>query len=128
MGTQQLLFVILGIIIVSIGIAVGFTLFSAQSTASSRDAMINDLNHLGATAYKYRNTIRALGGGAGSYSDFTIPSSMKSNDDASFSVADVQVNSLTLIATSAVNPSNTIKVTVESDGKLDNWTYLGDFK
>ena len=128
MGTQQLLLVILGVVVIGIAIAVAYAFFSAESTASERDALINDLNSLAAAACQYRSALRTLGGGQGSFSDFVIRGSMRSNDNGSFSIADAQVNSITLTAICAVNPSNTIRVTVESDGKLDNWTYGGDFK
>ena len=54
MGQQQLLLIILGVIIVGIAIAVGLSLFSAQSVQSNSDAIINDLNNLAAQAYQFR--------------------------------------------------------------------------
>ena len=128
MGQQQLLLVILGVIIVGVAIAIGVTLFGAQSISSNRDAMINDLNHLGSFAYQFRVRIRCMGGGEGDYTTFTIPTKMISNEDATYSVSNAQLSSLTLLAVSAMNTSNTIKVTVDSDGKLTNWTYAGDFQ
>jgi hypothetical protein len=128
MGQQQLLLVILGVIIVGIAIAIGITLFGAQSIASNRDAMINDLNHLGSFAYQYRVRLRSMGGGEGDYTSFTIPTKMAQNDDGTYSVNNTQVSSLTLVAVSTNNASNTIQVTVDSDGKLMNWSYGGDFQ
>ena len=46
MGQQQLFLIILGVIIVGIAIAVGLSLFTAQSIQSSRDAIINYLDNL----------------------------------------------------------------------------------
>lgn len=128
MGQQQLLLVILGVIIVGVAIAIGVTLFGAQSVSSNRDAMINDLNHLGSFAYQFRVRIRCMGGGEGDYTTFTIPTKMISNEDGTYSVSNAQLSSLTLLAVSTMNTSNTIKVTVDSDGKLTNWTYAGDFQ
>lgn len=52
MGQQQLLFLIIGVIIVGIAIAVGITIVNAQTIATSRDSIINDLNHLASYAYR----------------------------------------------------------------------------
>jgi hypothetical protein len=128
LGQQQLLLVILGVIIVGVAIAFGVTLFSAQSIASNRDAMINDLNHLGSFAYQFRVRLRSMGGGEGDYTTFAIPPKMALNDDGTYSVNNAQVSSLTLLAVSASNASNTIQVTIDSDGKLMNWSYGGDFQ
>jgi hypothetical protein len=128
MGQQQLLLVILGVIIVGIAIAIGISLFGAQSIASNRDAMINDLNHLASFAYQFRVRLRSMGGGEGDYTSFTIPPKMTWNEDGTYSVNSAQVASLTLLAVSTTNASNTIRVTVDSDGKLMNWSYGGDFQ
>jgi len=128
MGQQQLLLVILGVIIVGIAIAFGISLFGAQSIASNRDAMINDLNHLASFAYQFRVRLRSMDGGQGDYTSFAIPTKMTWNEDGTYSVNSAQVSSLTLLAVSTTNASNTIQVTVDSDGKLVNWSYGGDFQ
>jgi hypothetical protein len=128
MGTQQLLFVILAVIIVGVAITIGIALFSAQHTSSSRDAVLNDLNHLAAVAYQFRVSLRTMGGGEGSYSTFVIPIRMAHNDNGTYSIVDAQVASVTFVAEQAGNSSNTIRVTVDSNGKLCNWTYAGDFR
>ena len=128
MGQQQLLLVILGVIIVGIAIAIGIFLFGAQSIASNRDAMINDLNHLASFAYQFRIRLRSMGGGEGDYTSFTIPPKMTLNEDGTYSVNSAQISSLSFLAVSTTNASNTIRVTVDSDGKLMNWSYGGDFQ
>lgn len=127
MGQQQLLLIILGVIIVGIAIAVGLSLFSAQSVQSNRDAIINDLNNLAAQAYQFRIRPASMGGGQGDYSTFVIPSKMQTNENGTYSAAPT-TNSIVFTATSAQNASNTIKVTIDSDGKLGTWVYGGDFQ
>jgi type II secretory pathway pseudopilin PulG len=127
MGQQQLLLIILGVIIVGIAIAVGLSLFSAQSVQSNRDAMINDLNNLSAQAYQYRIRPTSMGGGQGDYSSFSIPTKMKTNENGTYT-ATALTNTISFKAVSAQNPSNTITVTVDSDGKLTGWSYLGVFQ
>jgi hypothetical protein len=90
MGQQQLLLIILGVIIVGIAIAVGLTLFSAQSIQSNRDAIINDLNNLSAQAYQYRIRPMSMGGGQGEYTSFVIPTRMRTNENATYSASPSQ--------------------------------------
>ena len=81
MGQQQILFVILAVIIIGIAITVGISIVSAQTLATNRDALINDLNHLGSYAYQYRIKLRCMGGGQGDYTSFSIPPKMGTNED-----------------------------------------------
>ena len=127
MGQQQLLLIILGVIIVGIAIAVGLSLFSAQSIQSNRDAIINDLNNLAAQAYQYRIRPTSMGGGQGTYDSFTIPTKMKTNENATYNVTGAGAQ-LTFTANSAQNGTNTVKVNLNSDGHLSGWTYGGDFQ
>ena len=127
MGQQQLLLIILGVIIVGIAIAVGLSLFSAQSVQSNRDAMINDLNNLSAQAYQFRIRPSSMGGGQGDYTTFAIPAKMKTNENGTYTAAPT-TNTVVFTAVSASNASSTIKVTVDSDGKLGTWVYSGDFQ
>jgi hypothetical protein len=127
MGQQQLLLIILGVIIVGIAIAVGLSLFTAQSIQSNRDAIINDLNNLAAQAYQYRIRPTSMGGGQGDYSSFAIPLKMKTNENGTYS-ATPSPNSIAFTAVSAQNASNTVTVTVDSFGRLGGWSYNGDFQ
>ena len=128
MGTQQLMLLILAIIIVGVAIAIGLQWFSAQHTASNRDALINDLNHLAAVAYQFRVSLHVMNGGEGSYSAFVIPSQMKSNDNGTYLIDAALSTKITFRAVAAGEPSNTIVVTADSEGKLSNWTFGGDFQ
>jgi hypothetical protein len=127
MGQQQLLLIILGVIIVGIAIAVGLSLFSAQSVQSNRDAMINDLNNLAAQAYQFRIRPTSMGGGQGDYTTFTIPVKMQTNENGTYT-ASATANDITVTATSAQNSSNYITVVIDSDGHLTSWSYFGDFQ
>ena len=128
MGSQQLLFVILGVILIGIAIIAGISMFSAQRVATNRDSIISDLNELAAQAYQFRGRLRTMGGGEGDYSTYSIPGVLASNSNATYSIQSASVNSLTILAVSADSPSNTVLVTIDSDGKLANWTFAGDFQ
>ena len=47
MGTQQLLLIVLGVIIVGIAIAVGITIFNNQAYNANQQAVSQELNTLG---------------------------------------------------------------------------------
>ncbi len=127
MGQQQLLLIILGVIIVGIAIAVGLSLFSAQSIQANKDAIINDLNNIAAHAYQFKIRPTSMGGGSGAYTGYTIPTKMATNENATFA-ATPAASSVTVVATSVQNTTNTITVVVDSDGRLGSWTYGGDFQ
>jgi hypothetical protein len=132
MGQQQLLLIILGVIIVGIAIAVGLSLFSAQSVQANKDAMINDLNNIAASAYQFRVRPISMGGGGGSFSPtggtaYKIPSKMASNDNAGYT-ATPSADAVVVSAKSSTNAAGTIDVTVTSEGKLINWAYGTDFQ
>lgn len=127
MGQQQLLLIILGVIIVGIAIAVGLSLFSAQSIQSNRDAIINDLNNLAAQAYQFRIRPASMAGGGGAYTGFSIPSKMSANENASYTTV-VTANSVTVTSKSTQDVANTVVVVIDSNGKLGSWTYGGAFQ
>jgi len=128
MGQQQLLLIILGVIIVGIAIAVGLSLFSAQSIQSNKDAMINDLNNIAANAYQYKVRPSSMGGGQGSYVGYSIPSKMSTNENGTYVASGQSATGVTITATSAANTTNTIVTVVDSNGHLGSWTYAGDFQ
>jgi hypothetical protein len=128
MGQQQLLLIILGVIIVGIAIAVGLSLFSAQSIQSNKDAIINDLNNIAAQAYQYRIRPTSMAGGGGTFVGFNIPSKMATNANGGYVASGATATSVTITATSAANATNTVQATVDSDGALGSWSYGGDFQ
>ncbi len=129
MGQQQLLLIILGVIIVGIAIAVGLSLFSAQSIQSNKDAIINDLNNIAAHAYQYRIRPASMAGGAGSYVGYTIPSKMATNANATYTCTPTATN-VTFSAVSSNNSANTVTAQIDTDGKFiqSAWAYTGDFQ
>lgn len=128
MGQQQILFIIIAVIVIGIAITVGISIVSAQTVATNRDAMINDLNHIASHAYEYRLRLKCMGGGQGDYTSFAIPTKMSVNDGGTYSIASAEVNTISLMAVSSVNASNSIQAVVGSEGKITTWTFSGDFE
>jgi len=72
MGQQQLLFIILGIVIVGIAVVVGITMFMDNAASSNRDAMSADMLHLAAKARHYYGRPTSMGGGGHSFLGVTM--------------------------------------------------------
>jgi hypothetical protein len=128
MGQQQLLLIILGVIIVGIAIAVGLSLFSAQSVASNKDAIVNDIANLAATAYQFKIRPVSMGGGGGVYTGFTIPSKMVSNDNGMYSVTVTSPTVLTWVGKNPTTQTNTVTCVQGDAGTLGTYTYGGEFQ
>jgi hypothetical protein len=67
MGTQQLLLIAVGLVLIGIMVAIGIFMFKDQSAATNRDEIANDLVNLAAQAQKYYRRPATLGGGANSF-------------------------------------------------------------
>ena len=84
MGQQQLLLIVLGVIIVGIAIVVGINLFNANAVSSNRDAVISDLNNLGALATQYYMKPSSMGGGGNTFTGWTIPATLDSTANGTY--------------------------------------------
>jgi len=129
MGQQQLLLIILGVIIVGIAIAVGLSLFSAQSIESNRDAIIADLSNISAHAYQYYIRPTSMAGGGGKFDGYKIPPKMATNDNATYDcgtpTGSVQVK---ITGTSIANPGSTVSTIFQvATGKDSAFTFTGVF-
>ncbi|MCB5247979.1 MAG: hypothetical protein LHW57_08150 [Candidatus Cloacimonetes bacterium] len=62
MGTQQLLLIVLGVIIVGIAIAVGITIFNNQAYNSNQQAVASELNNYASMVQQWWKTPEAQGG------------------------------------------------------------------
>ena len=125
MGQQQLLLIILGVIIVGIAIAVGLSLFSAQSVQSNHDAIINDLNNIAANAYQHYIRPASMGGGANSYDGtgatgaaaYAIPSRMRTNENGTYSPVNTATTCTVTGTSSSVTGAKVVAV-VNAQGQV----------
>ena len=121
MGQQQLLLIILGVIIVGVAIAIGISMFSGQSIASNRDAIITDLSTLGADAYQFKIRPTTMGGGNGTFSGYALSTTGawgSSNPNATYTVTTQTASQLVLTATSKQVSGATVTVTYDGNGNV----------
>lgn len=130
MGQQQLLLIILGVIIVGVAIAVGISMFSGQSIQSNKDAIISDLNNLGADAYQFKIRPVSMGGGGGIYTGYTIKTNGPwgaTNPNATYSTTSVTDSTVVFLGTSKT-VTGTVTITYGRNGAVAAGpTYSGQF-
>lgn len=118
MGQQQLLLLILGVIIVGLAIAVGVTMFAANSTEANKDGVTSSLMSLSANAYEFKIRPRTMGGGLPSYVGYSVPLRLQSDENGTYEVfGSITATQIQLRGTSSENSSWTAVCTVDSLGQ-----------
>jgi Tfp pilus assembly protein PilE len=89
MGSQQLLLIIVGTVIIGIMIAVGMTMFQDQATSTNRDEVSNDLAQYSSIARAYYRRPAVYGGGQGSFRGLTMSkiTSKSTNENGTYSLS-----------------------------------------
>ncbi len=87
MGSQQLLLLIVGVLMVGLMISVGIIMFGDNAAASNRDAVANDLAAHASKAQVYFRKPRCLGGGGSSFQGFSLGASSVTNPNGAYSVS-----------------------------------------
>lgn len=98
MGQQQLLLIVLGVIVVGIAVVVGINLFNANAISANRDGVISDLNNLAAMAQQHYKKPASMGGGANTYTGWTIPTQLDTTANGTY-VATVGAQSISIVGT-----------------------------
>lgn len=86
MGTQQLLLIVLGVVIVGIAIAVGVTMFRSNAQSSDRDQVVSDLENLGSKAQQYYRKPLSFAGGSNDFLNFRLTPLDTGNGNGSYSI------------------------------------------
>lgn len=84
MGQQQLLFIVLGVILVGVAIIVGISYFQSSAIETKRNYLIADCVNLAALAQQYYMRPTALGGGGRKFTGWSIPSDLTTTSNGSF--------------------------------------------
>lgn len=72
MGTQQLLLIVLGVIIVGIAVVVGINIFGTNAEQANKDAITQDCLRLASAAQGFYRKPTMLGGGNNSFDGITL--------------------------------------------------------
>lgn len=118
MGQQQLLLIVLGTIIVGVAVVVGINMFSQGAVNAERDALVQDVNMIGAKAAEYWRKPVEMGGGARTFvgvTDVTKLGADSSNANGTYIMSSVTASQFTLTATGA-NEGVIVAATITSSG------------
>jgi hypothetical protein len=98
MGTQQLLLIVLGVIIVGIAVVVGINIFGTNAEQANKDAITQDCLRIAAAAQGFFRKPTMLGGGNNDFTGIDIEDCGMSDDGTG---AGVNVNGTYTITTAA---------------------------
>ena len=99
----------------------------ANKIGANRDALINHLNNIAAICYQYRIRPASMGGGQGSYFGVKLPEKMTLTAEGAFTLIEVQED-LVKIQADSKKVNGSITTTLDSDGRMTNWTYYGELQ
>lgn len=118
MGTQQLLLLVLVAITVGIAISLAVVYFKSHQQDTEISEVINEMNHIAATAQGWYRKPDAFAGGNGSFTGFTLKSIAEpdSNDLARYEVLSANGPLLQLKATGYQHFTITVDVFADSIG------------
>ena len=129
MGTQQLLLILLGVIVVGAAVAMGIFIFGSNADQASKDAITQDCLHLSSVAQGYFRRPTMMGGGNNSFDGLTISDcGMIENKDgkgenlnATFEIRKAEKQELVIRAHSQNNDHQTVtlKLDMSDDNKAD---------
>lgn len=118
MGTQQLLLIVLVAIVVAVAISLAVVYFKSHQQETEINEVINEMNHISATAQGWYRKPVQMAGGAGSFTGFTLEtiSEPDSTDLASYQVVSASGQLLQLKAVGNLNFIVTVNVYPDSIG------------
>ena len=96
MGSQQMLLLIIGVLMIGLMISIGVIMFGDGASGANRDAIANDLTALASRAQVYQKKPRCLGGGGNSFVGYTVASTSTSNQNGTFTVSDATASAVTI--------------------------------
>ena len=95
--------------------------------SSNRDMLINQMNNISAHCYQYRIRPTSMGGGQGAYTGIKLPEKLTESDDGTFSLTDIEANTLKIRAVSK-KVKGSITTTLDATGRMSYWTYYGELQ
>ncbi len=117
MGSQQLLLIIIGVIVVGIVIYAGINIADNYYKSANREQLISTMHDLGIMAQQHYKKAYEQGGGGGSYSGWDIPQELRKTSAGEIKAV-VQADRINFEATGTeigMNEKTLIRVTCRVD-------------
>jgi len=117
MGSQQLLLIVVGVVVVALVIFAGINIAVNYYQTANRDQLISSLYDLGVLAQQYFKKPVQQGGGGGSYSGWTMPKEFKSFEAGQIAIAvsNDRVNFEALGTEKGMDEKTNVRVTCRVD-------------
>lgn len=96
MGSQQLLLLVVGVVIVFGALLFGIDLFVGEAVERNREAVINDLFTLAGSAQQYYKKLDEQGGGGGYFTGYEIPARLTANANGTYTIVNTTSNTIVL--------------------------------
>lgn len=114
MGQQQLWYILLGLIVVAVAMAVGITLYREHALDQKRNNIINDCIHLAAIAQEFYLKPREYGGGGKSFTNWEIPVELVSNANGHYEITSIESQEVIILGTGneVVTGNDSLKVEI----------------
>ena len=128
MGTQQLLLIVLGVIIVGIAVVVGINIFGTNAEQANKDALTQDCLRLASAAQGYYRKPTMLGGGNNDFTGITIEDCGMSDDgtgsgsnvNGTYTITTAAATDFVITGVSATDATKSVAVTVDMTGTTDD--------
>jgi hypothetical protein len=114
-GQQQLLFILLGILVVGVAVFVGINYFRANAIEAKRNNVTNELVNLASLAQQFFLKPSALGGGSRSFVGWSIPPSLVITANGNYSIETINKTNVIILGTGneVVTNNDSIKVKID---------------
>jgi len=127
MGTQQLLLIVLGVIIVGIAVVVGINIFGSNAEQANKDALTQDCLRVASAAQGFFRKPAMLGGGDNAFDGIEITDCGMSdngsgdgeNVNGTYAITTAAGNDFVVTGASANDATKTVAVTVDMTGATD---------
>lgn len=114
MGTQQLLMIILGMIVIAVAIAVGISLYRANAIDQKRNYVIAECINLAAMAQQYYLKPANYGGGGNSFTNWEIPDELVTTANGRYEITNSSAQEIIILGTGneVVSGNDSVKVEI----------------
>jgi len=135
MGTQQLLLIVLGVIIVGIAVVVGINIFGSNAEQANKDALTQDCLRIASAAQGFFRKPTMLGGGDNAFDGIEITDCGMSdngsgdgeNVNGTYTITTAAGNDFVVTGASANDAAKTVAVTVDMTGATDEERVAVDY-
>jgi hypothetical protein len=128
MGTQQLLLIVLGVIVVGIAVVVGINIFGTNAEQANKDALTQDCLRIAAAAQGFYRKPAMLGGGDNAFDGITITDcgmtdiggGIGENVNGQYSITTAAADAFVVQGVSATDNTKTVTVSVDMTQTTDD--------